>query len=107
MVRTVVQEMMGMVATMVLLVVLVVDYTSCSSQVLDRVICLDKMVLVMLRVLRLLLLLRFLQLPIPPERSLVTILLARVNGIVLLLSHCSEHYSDLDESECEIDVTLC
>ena len=85
-----VQEMVGMVATMVLLVVLVVDYTSCSRQVLDLVICLDKTVLVMRRVLHLLLLLQVLQLPILPVRSLVTILLAQVNEIVLLLSHC-EH----------------
>ena len=85
-----VQRMMEIVAMMVLVVVLVVVYTSCSSQVLDRVICLDKMVLVMLRVLRLLLLLRFLQLLILPVRSLVTILLVQVNEIVLLLSHC-EH----------------
>ena len=85
-----VQRMMGIVAMMVLVVFLVVDYTSCSSQVLGLVICLDKMVLVMLRVLRLLLLLRFLQLLILPVRSLVTILLVQVNEIVLLLSHC-EH----------------
>src|ERR1700683_4233584 len=103
----VVQRIVGMVAAMVLVVVLVVDYTSYSSQALDLVICLDKMVLVMLRVLCLLLLLRFLQLPILPGRSLVTILLVQVNGIVLLLSHCSEHYSDLDKRECESDVTLC
>jgi hypothetical protein len=78
--------MMGMVATMVLLILLVIDYTSCSSRALDLVICLDKMVLVMRRVLHLLLWLRFLQLLILPVRSLVTILLVQVNEIVLLLS---------------------
>ena len=83
--------MMEIVAMTVLVVVLVVDYTSCSSQVLSLAICLDKMVLVMLRVLRLLLLLQVLQLPILPEQNLMMILLVQVNGIVLLLSHYSEH----------------